>query len=188
MFRGGKADIYEGGHHVPLIVEWPDKALKNAQSSQIVCTTDFFATCADLTGYKIKDGEAEDSYSMLPLITGESDKEIREFTVHHSVNGSFAIRQGDWKLIVAKGSGGWSYPTLYEIKKENLDLPDMQLFDLRKDIGETRNLVDQEPKKAKELLKALKKIILDGRSTPGKKQDNDATEGWKQIEPIVNGI
>ncbi|SHJ61898.1 sulfatase family protein [Pseudozobellia thermophila] len=186
VFRGGKADIYEGGHHVPFIVEWPDKGLKNAQSSKIICTTDLFATCADLTGYKTKDNEAEDSYSILPLITGESDKEIREFTVHHSVNGSFAIRQGDWKLIVAPGSAGWSYPTLQDIKKENLDLPDMQLYNLRKDIGETRNLVDQEPERAKELLKALKKIILDGRSTPGKKQENDATEDWKQIEMIVN--
>lgn len=185
-FRGTKADIFEGGHRVPFIVEWPAKALKNASSDKTICTIDFFATCSELTGYSIKDTEAEDSYSMLPLITGESDTDIRTYTIHHSVNGSFAIRKGDWKLILCSGSGGWSYPTLQDIKKENLDLPEMQLYNLKEDIGETQNLIAEYPEKAAELKTALKKIILDGRSTPGTLQENEGMEGWKQIESIVN--
>ncbi|AWW32724.1 arylsulfatase [Echinicola strongylocentroti] len=185
-FRGTKADIFEGGHRVPFIVEWPAKGVKNSSSEKTICTTDFFATCAELTGYATKDTEAEDSYSMLPLIVGERDEEIREYTVHHSINGSFAIRKGDWKLSVCKGSGGWSYPRPQDIKQENLDLPDMQLYNLKEDIGETNNLVAAHPEVAAELKSALKRIILEGRSTPGSKQENEGMEGWKQVKQIID--
>ena len=185
-FRGYKADIFEGGHRVPFIVEWPEGGLKNSSSDKTICTSDFFATCADLTGYDLKDNEAEDSFSMLPLITGESNEDIREYTVHHSIDGSFAIRQGDWKLIFCPGSGGWSYPRLRDIKAENLELPPLQLYFLKEDIGETINLVNEHPEKVKELKEALAKIILDGRSTPGEPRSNEGMEGWKQIETIIN--
>ncbi|MBP0904158.1 arylsulfatase [Mariniflexile gromovii] len=184
-FRGTKADIFEGGHRVPFIVEYPKMGLKNVSSDKIICTTDFFATCAELSGYKIQDAEAEDSFSMLPLITGASDTEIREYTIHHSIDGSFAIRKGHWKLNVCPGSGGWSYPKLDDIKKENLKLPSMQLYNLKADIGETNNLVYVFPEKVAELKAALKKIILEGRSTPGKVQENEGMEGWKQIQAII---
>ncbi|GIZ09695.1 arylsulfatase [Flavobacterium sp. UMI-01] len=186
VFRGTKADIFEGGHRVPFIVEYPKMGLKNATSAQTICTTDFFATCADLVGYKIKDTEAEDSYSMLPLITGKKEAPIREYIIHHSIDGSFAIRKGDWKLNICPGSGGWSYPKLEDIKKEKLDLPSMQLYNLKEDIGETKNLIAQRPEIASELKAALKKIILDGRSTSGKNQKNEGMEDWKQIQSIIN--
>ncbi len=185
-FRGTKSDIFEGGHHVPFIVEWPAKALNNASSDKTICTTDFFATCAELTGYKIKDAEAEDSYSMLPLIVGEKDTDIREYTIHHSIDGSFAIRQGDWKLCVCQGSGGWSYPRKQDIKNEKLELPNLQLYNLKNDIAETKNVIAQYPEKAADLKAALKKIILDGRSTPGATQENEGMEGWWQIKSIIN--
>ena len=185
-FRGTKADIFEGGHRVPFIVEWPAIGLKNASSNKTICTTDFFATCASITGYNIKDAEGVDSYSMLSLITGETDIDIREYTIHHSIDGSFAIRKGDWKLNVCQGYGGWSYPKTQDIKKGKLDLPAMQLYNLKDDIGETNNRIGEYPEKVAELKAALKKIILDGRSTKGAVQKNDGMEGWKQIESIIN--
>jgi arylsulfatase A len=186
IFRGHKADIFEGGHRVPFVVEWPGKAMKNTSSNKTICTTDFFATCADITGYKIQDAEAVDSYSMLSLITGKSDESIREYTVHHSINGSFAIRKDHWKLILCPDSGGWSYPTPQEYKDKKMDLPALQLYNLATDIGETKNLLAEYPEKAVELKAALKKIILDGRSTPGLIQENEGMEGWQQIESIMN--
>ncbi|MDO7172462.1 sulfatase family protein [Mariniflexile sp. AS56] len=186
VFRGYKADIYEGGHRVPFIIEWPAKALKKTSFDNMICTTDFFATCAEITGYKLKDTEGEDSFSMLSLITGENDKDIREYIVHHSIDGMFAIRQGNWKLSFCPGSGGWSDPRPRYIRKNKMDLPPMQLFNLKDDIGETKNLIAEYPKKVIQLKTALKKIILDGRSTPGAVQENDEVEGWSQINSIVN--
>jgi len=185
VFRGTKADIYEGGHRVPFIVEWPNKGLKNSTISKTICTTDFFATCAEITNYKIKDNQGEDSYSILPLITGKSDKKIREYTIHHSIDGSFAIRQGDWKLCISKGSAGWSYPTIRDLRTSKKDFPDMQLFNLKDDIEETKNLIDSQIEKADELKAALKKIILNGRSTKGVHQKNEAMENWEQIKTII---
>ena len=185
-FRGHKADIFEGGHRVPFIVEWPSQTKKESSSDKTICTTDFFATCAELIGYKLADNEGEDSYSMLSLITGENDKAIREYTVHHSIDGDFAIRQGDWKLITCEGSGGWSYPRKVDIVNDKLDLPPMQLYNLKEDIAETKNLIAENPEKAAELKAALKNLILDGRSTPGAKQENDGMEGWQQIQSIIN--
>ena len=186
VFRGHKADIFEGGHRVPFILEWPEKVIKNTSSNKTICTTDFFATCADIVGYKIQDGEAVDSYSMLSIITGKSDENIREYTVHHSINGSFAIRKGNWKLILCPDSGGWSYPTPQEYKANKMDLPAMQLYNLAADIGEKNNLINEYPEKAAELKAAIKKIILNGRSTPGQIQENEGMEGWQQIESILN--
>lgn len=184
-FRGNKADIYEAGHRVPFVVEWPMGAAAKSKVKHTICTTDLFATCAELTNYQVKDNEGEDSFSMLPLIQGKQVETFRDYTVHHSINGSFAIRKGDWKLCICPGSGGWSYPRPETIRKEQLDLPAMQLFNLKEDIGETKNLIDIYPEKALELKKALAQIILNGRSTPGAKQENEGMEGWKQIESIV---
>ncbi|MDC0177904.1 arylsulfatase [Polaribacter sp.] len=186
VFRGSKADIFEGGHRVPFIVEWPAKALKSASTTKTICTTDFFATCADIAGYIIKDSEGEDSNSMLPLITGTKDIDIREYLVSHSISGDFAIRKGDWKLITCPGSGGWSYPSPKDIRKQKLDLPKMQLYNLKDDIAETKNLIAEHSEKATELKAALKKIILDGRSTQGAKQTNEGMDNWPQIKAIIN--
>ncbi len=186
LFRGHKADIYEGGHHVPFIIEWPSGAATNKTVSNTICTTDFFATCAEITGYSLKDDEGEDSFSLVPLLKGETIERFRDYTVHHSINGSFAIRQGNWKLALCPGSGGWSYPTPPAIINDQLDLPPMQLFNLREDIGETKNLITEYPEKAQELKEALAKIILEGRSTKGLKQENDGMENWPQISSIIN--
>ena len=123
---------------------------------------------------------------MLPLLEGENEKEIREYVIYHSIDGSFSIKQGGWKLCATQGSGGWSYPKPQEIKKQHLDLPAMQLFNIKNDISETKNLIASNPKKAAELKAALKKIILDGRSSEGTIQTNEGMEGWEQIKIIVD--
>jgi len=184
VFRGMKSDLYEGGHHVPFIVEWPNGAAKNTRSAETISTTDFFATCAEITGYTIKDTEAEDSYSMLPLFNSEYTKSIREHIVYHSVDGSFAIKSGDWKLCLVAGSGGWSFPRLRDINKAKDSFPAMQLYNLKDDIKETTNVIATHPKKAEELKAVLKKLIVDGRSTEGLVQKNERMEDWSQINFI----
>ncbi|UCS95472.1 arylsulfatase [Echinicola marina] len=180
-YRGHKADIYEGGHRVPFIVKWPKVIQAGSVNDQTICTTDLMATCADLVNYTLKDNEGEDSYSMLPLLEGKEQKGgFREATVHHSINGSFAIRQGDWKLAMTAGSGGWSYPTPKEV--ETMDsIPPVQLFNLKDDPSERTNLQAEHPEKVAELQALLTKYIEDGRSTPGAPQSNEGEKVWKQL-------
>ncbi|MBN3584016.1 arylsulfatase [Algoriphagus aestuarii] len=181
IYRGHKADAYEGGHRVPFIAKWPAKIQAGTTRDHTICLTDIMATSAEITGYDLKDNEGVDSYSLMRLFDYDDPlEEFRDATVHHSINGSFAIRQGDWKLILAKGSGGWSFPKPGD--PTEAELPDVQLYDLSTDPGETTNLQAENPEKVAKLKALLIKYIKEGRSTPGAPQQNDPIEGeWKQI-------
>lgn len=182
VYRGHKADIFEGGHRVPFIVKWPKNISKGSVSNETICTTDLMATCAEISGYNLASNEAEDSYSLIPLFSQkELDKPFREATVHHSINGSFAIRKDEWKLILCAGSGGWSFPK--PNNKEAIDtLPKYQLYNLKEDPSETNNLVASNTEKVDELKSLLTKYIKEGRSTPGEPQQNEPIKHeWKQV-------
>ena len=168
IFRGHKADIYEGGHRMPFIVRWPAKVKAGTISDQIICLTDLMATCAAIVGDTLPDSAGEDSYNILPVLLGEDIEPVREAIVHHSINGSFAIRKGSWKLIMCPGSGGWSYPVPKEAQEMNL--PPVQLYNLEKDNVEQNNVYDQYPGVVEELKSLLEEYIRTGRSTPGELQ------------------
>jgi len=170
VFRGYKADIYEGGHRIPFVARWPTAIKPNTTSDQTVCLTDLFATVAEIIKAPVPDTAAEDSVSILPALTGKATGPIRQATVHHSLRGSFSIRRGKWKLLLCPGSGGWSAP---RPGKEAKDAPPMQLFDMTKDVAEQKNLYYEHPKVVKELTSLLKSYIDNGRSTPGTKQQNE---------------
>ena len=170
-FRGTKADIFEGGHRIPFIVRWNGKIKPESVYPHTVCLVDFMATVADIIGYKLPDNAAEDSVSLLPALYGKTTEPIREATVHHSINGSFAIRQGKWKLILCPDSGGWSDPR--PGNKNNVNLPPIQLYDLENDIGETKNLYKEHPEVVEKLTKLLEDYVARGRSTPGAPQKNE---------------
>jgi arylsulfatase A-like enzyme len=170
--RGYKADIWDGGHRIPLIARWPGKVQPGSRCDQLVCLNDLMATCAELLGVKLPDNAGEDSVSMLPALLGRGDKPLREAVVHHSINGSFAVRQGRWKLELCGDSGGWSVPKPGSKAAERL--PDTQLYDMTKDVGERVNEFQSHPEVVDRLTKLLEKYIADGRSTPGAPQKNDA--------------
>ena len=177
IYSGSKGSYLEGGHRVPFLVKWPAKIKPNSVNDATICTTDFMATCAALVNYKLKDSQAEDSYSLLPLFT-DSGTYQRKATIHHSKTGIFAIRKGDWKLIVSPNSGidAIGNPVISAYK-----LPENILFNLKTDIGEKDNIAENYPEKVKELRQLLIKQIHDGRSTLGKVQDNDAISSlWVQ--------
>jgi len=168
--RGHKADLYEGGHRVPFLVRWPGKVKPGTRSDRTLCQTDLFATFAGLLGREPEGAEAVDSVSFLPTLLGE-EQGPRGATVHHSINGSFALRKGPWKLCLCPGSGGWSAPKPGVAWKDK-SLPRVQLFKLDEDPGETRNLEARFPEKVEELAAELAAIIAKGRSTPGPEQPN----------------
>jgi arylsulfatase A len=182
IYRGHKADIFEGGHRIPFIARWPEVIKAGTQNHQTICTTDLLATLADIANYPLKDNEAEDSYSLLPLFQGKKIRgTLREATVHHSINGSFAIRKGDWKLAMCPGSGGWSFPRPGKDKAALAKLPRVQLYNLKDDPREQYNLQAKHPEKVKALQALLTRYVADGRSTPGAPQQNDGGKLWKQL-------
>ena len=168
IYRGNKADLYEGGHRVPFVVRWPAK-VKPGVSSALVGQIDFLATFADITGASVPATMAEDSVSFLPVLRGDRS-EGRQGIVSQSINGSFAIRDGQWKLCLSAGSGGWSSP---KPGPEEAGLPLVQLFDLSKDPGERKNLQAEFPERVAAMRTELEKIIARGRSTPGDDLAND---------------
>jgi arylsulfatase A len=168
--RGHKADIFDGGHRVPFIARWPAKVKGGQTSAQLVCLTDFMATAADALGVKLPENAAEDSFSFMPALLGESGKPVRQSAIHHSINGSFALREGDWKLELCAGSGGWSDPRPGSPGEKGL--PDTQLYNLKTDIAEKDNVQGANPEIVTKMTAELEKIVSDGRSTPGVPQKN----------------
>jgi arylsulfatase A-like enzyme len=172
VFRGYKADIFDGGHHIPFIARWPGKIKPASVCDQTVCLTDLMATTAQITGFNLPDNAGEDSVNILAAMTGTAKAPLREAIVHHSVNGSFAIRQGKWKLVLCPDSGGWSQPKPGSNQARNL--PAVQLYDMTADISEKQNLYQKYPDVVKKLTELLEQYASRGRSTPGKPQQNDS--------------
>jgi arylsulfatase A-like enzyme len=161
-FRGQKSDAWDGGHRIPFVAKWPGHIAAGSTCDRTVSLVDLFATCADLVKSPVPGGAAEDSFSMLPLLLGERRAPARPAVVMHSNDGYFAIKQGPWTLVLARGSGGWSLPEA----KAPADSPPAQLYNTAEDPAETANLYDKRP----EIVAELKAILADfqkrNRSTP----------------------
>lgn len=167
--RGHKADLYEGGLRVPFIVRWPGHVAARSTNDQLVCQTDLFATFAEIIGADIPPNAAEDSFSLLATLKSGAATQ-RDHLVSHSINGSFSIRRGDWKLLLCPDSGGWSVPRPGSPQAKGL--PPMQLYNLRDDLGETKNVIDSHAEESQQLTTLLEHIVDNGRSTPGPRQSN----------------
>ena len=184
IYRGHKADLYEGGHRVPFIARWPAKVKAGTVSDQLIGQIDFMATFAELIGTPLPATAGEDSVSFLPALLGTDTAPIRDHIISQSINGNFAIRDGAWKLALCPGSGGWSAPR--PGKDDQRNLPEFQLYDLATDPGETKNLVANHPERVAKMKSALEQHIARGRSTPGADQANDAEIVMVKPTPSVS--
>ena len=170
-WRGVKRDGWEGGHRVPFIARWPGRIPRGQISNQMSNTTDILATIASVVGYKLPDESATDSFDMLPAMLGNQDPRgsIRPHLLTQSFRGEFQIRQGDWKYLDHKGSGGNGYQKgilkKYALKESEPDAPG-QLYNLAVDPGETTNLYFKEEDKRKEMQALLEQLKESGRSAP----------------------
>jgi len=171
--RGSKADLWDGGHRVPFIMRWPEGITVGSQSDQTICLTDLMATCADILGTKLPETAGEDSVSFLPALSGKPIVSSRAGIIHHSYTGHFAYRQGKWKLLLAKGSGGWSAPKEKDVPEGS---PEAQLYDMENDPGETTNLYASKPEVVQRLLMLLDADVQRGRSTVGSDLENDVKQ------------
>ena len=171
--RGSKADIWDGGHRIPFIVRWPGKVEPGTSSDQLICLTDLFATAAEIVGADLPEGSCEDSVSFLPALGGKRIESSRAGVIHHSISGHFAYREGNWKLALARASGGWSSPKEGGASK---DAPRAQLYDMGADSGEKKNLYAEKPEIARRLLAQLENDVRSGRSTSGPESKNDVAD------------
>lgn len=143
--RSHKGSVYEGGIRVPLVFRFPGKIPANTKNEVAVTSPDLFPTLLEAVGISPKSHKGLEGESLWPLLTQketEMDRAIYWHFPHHRTiekSMSAAIREGDWKLIREFESGAIS------------------LFNLREDIGETINLKDKYPKKAKAMYSKLKK-------------------------------
>ena len=132
-WRGIKGAIYEGGHRVPLLMQWPREIEAGSAIDATVSLTDVYATLADIVEEAPEPSVAPDSVSLLPLLLGETVTRA-EPVVHHSRYGIFAIRDGRWKLV------------FHEPR---------ELYDLEQEPGERNNLAAAHPEVVVRLEAAL---------------------------------
>ena len=153
--RGYKSDAWEGGHRVPFIVRYPGVTRPGSVCNALVHQADLMATLADVLSSELPADAGEDSVSLLSLLKGGTEP-VRQHAVSCSSRGMPAVRDGRWKLILGKGSGGSS--------KGGDEGPDVQLYDLEADLGERRNLAAEEPERVRAMKAAYEAIVAAGRS------------------------
>jgi arylsulfatase A-like enzyme len=202
VYRGFKFDIYEGANRVPFIVRWPGKAESGTVCPRVIGLIDVLATFSAIAKERLKPDEGADSISFLPLLEKPSAEAPRKTLVMTS-DTAFAIRKGALKLILSPGSGcngqwgnepsdasAWKTalaayghpPTLSE-----LGLPQfVQLYNLTRDPGETKNLAAEQADDASSLLEQIDTLVASGRTTPGDWLENErAVNYFEKIPPFV---
>ncbi len=148
--RGGKYSIFEGGTRVPFIVRWPGR-VKPGVSDALVCQVDFPATFAALAGRPFDATTSPDSQNLLPALLGDSTQGREELVEH--AGGGIALRHGAWKFIEERPGPKRDPQTDIELGND----PNVQLYDLRSDLAETKNIAAQHPEMVKEFRAALEK-------------------------------
>ncbi len=159
--RGQKGDVWDGGHHIPLIIRWPDVISKGNVCHQTVGLIDLFATLADINAEPLRPNEAEDSFSFKPLLYGKTNTPTREHILYFAGDHTLAIKQGDWKYIEGLGSGGFTAPNRVTPTANG---PKAQLYNIKSDPLEQNNLYLQETKRAEKMSRKLQELKAQGHS------------------------
>lgn len=171
-FRGIKRDLYEGGHHVPFLLRWPGVTKPGAVSDVLVSQVDLMATLADAVGFALPPDAAVDSHDLLPWLEGRVAVPPRTTIVHNTNSKQYAIRHGDW-LLVDGPTGvmepkrrsppdGWRTKHGYPADD---DQP-VELYDLRRDVGQRTNLAAGRPEQVAELRGLLERAREGQRTAP----------------------
>lgn len=163
--KAGKGSVYEGGIREPMIVKWPGVVKPSTVNQNLVIIEDFLPSILEMAGIKnYKTIQQMDGKSFVPLLKNPSLKEEERIFIWHfpnkwiskdgpGINYKSAIRKGDWKLIYNMRDGS------------------KELYNIKNDIGETKNLSTQHPDKVKALSSLLSQQL----------------RNWKSPTPIIKG-
>ncbi len=152
-YRGHKGDIWEGGHRVPLVVRWPQHVTAASTSNHMVSLTDLFATCAEIIQQDLPARGAEDSVSFLSAALGSASPARRPAMINHSNHGEFALRDGQWKLVLRNRG---------PLEKSRGQNRIAELYNLQEDPAETTNLSITEPDRLAAMQTQLQKLVSRG--------------------------
>jgi arylsulfatase A len=169
-FRGKKSDLYEGGIRVPGILRWPGKARPGTVSEEPISGVDWLPTVCDITGIPLPSGRAIDGASWLPVLQGKAVRRRTPLYWHFNQANSkpkVAMRIGDWKILARLT--GPEIRVAADIKAEeqqaikSAELERFELYDLRHDEGETRDLAAQETGRLNQMAEAVRKLYREVR-------------------------
>jgi arylsulfatase A len=176
---GFKFNAWEGGHRVPFIARWPGKIPAGTVSDQLISNIDLMAAMAAITKQSLNPNEGPDSGDILPALTGNPEKPIREELLLAAMKGShLELRQKNWAYIGAQGGGGFGSPkvgshgfggpaALKFAGQNNSDIvdgklkkgaPPAQLYDLSNDRSQTTNVIQENPGRAAAMQARLQEI------------------------------
>lgn len=190
--RDGKGSLYEGGTRVPLMWSWPGHIKPGTTSNEVVGHIDLYPTLLDLIGQPLPARQKIDGISYARVLKSEGKIDRVAFFNYfpHSDpdrTGGVSVRSGDWKLI------RWFSP-------QPGDEHRYELYNLREDLGETRNLAAGNPERVKELDALIDGFLKDtgalyprpnpeyNGTTPLKK-DAGSLQGWvpKFCKAVIAG-
>ncbi|MFM7210343.1 MAG: sulfatase-like hydrolase/transferase, partial [Verrucomicrobiota bacterium] len=146
--RSGKGSLYEGGVRVPFIVRWPGKVVAGSAHGAPTAHVDLFPTLLELAG-AAKPRQTLDGESLLPVMLGKAPALKRDAIFQH-FPGYLGSGPGLWRTTPVSliHAGDWKL-------MEYLEDGRLELYNLKDDLGETKNLADSMPDKAKELREKL---------------------------------
>ncbi len=164
QFTGGKYSIYEGGTRTPFITRWKGRIPAGKVSDEVVCTIDLATSFVEMAGVKVPDDALLDSENILGALLGEEGAKGRTTLVQqdNGNNGNLGYRNGDWKLLHHTKKRARNL--VVEKLLANTEVPEFQLFDLKNDPAEKKNVIDANPEVAKRMKAELKEIVDAGRT------------------------
>ena len=155
--RGGKSSLYEGGVRVPLVFVWPDHIPADTRTEAIFSTVDFYPTLLSALKVVPPPDTKFDGLDQTPVLLGKEPVTERTFCFfpHYDRDNNApgaSVRQGDWKLV-RRFFGNLDH------NKEQFDA--YELYNLRKDVGETHDLATEHPENVRELDATLIRYLQD---------------------------
>ena len=176
--KGEKGSLHEGGIRIPMIVKYPCKTQPGSTCSEPAVSHDFYPTFLEAAGGKLPDNQTIDGVSLLPLFASPDAKLARKaihwhYPHYHHDRPASAIRERDWKLIEYLDGTG-----------------DIEIYHLAKDLGETKNLIEERRGKVADLkakLHAWRQQTLARMPIPNPAYDPEKAPQWwsrRSAKPI----
>lgn len=160
-WRGEKADVWEAGHRIPFIARWPSHIPADTVCNETGSLTDLMGTLSAIINHPLPPNAGEDSFNLLPALLHQPHAPIRKSIIDESHEGMMTIREGNWKLELGLGSGGFSSPDKVDPVPGGVQ---GQLYDLADDPHEIYNLWAAHPDIVERLTKLLNSYIASGHT------------------------